>query len=344
MFIKKAYSISPQATFDQRFENGELEIHEGKVYTAIEPNYLDFIPGSLLRRMGKAVRMGIGAGLPLLKERNKVKGIIIGTANGGLENCINFLNQIVDYDEGRLTPTNFVQSTPNAIAGQVALLNENTGYNVTHTNGSFAFENALVDGMMFLEKCTEPSDLLIGAVEEISDYNYNIDTLAGRYKTEIVSNVHLLETKTKGSVCGEGSTMFICSNSSDDAIMEIIGVEQMTFPSKEDLKRRLDSLLIGQNLKREDIDLVLLGYNGDINTDHWYDYFKMNLVPGSEYLSFKNFIGEYRTAASFAVYLAAKLFENPTTHLREKKSDLKFILVYNHFDGVRHSLILLEGS
>jgi hypothetical protein len=343
MYLKRAFSISPQPTFDNRFENGELEIQEEKVYNALEPDYLEFIPASLLRRMGKAVRMGIGAGLPLLKENKKVEGIIIGTANGGLENCINFLNQIVEYAEGRLTPTNFVQSTPNAIAGQLALMDENTGYNVTHVNGSLSFENALIDGMMYLESCNKPTDLLIGAVEEISDYNYNIDTLAGRYKSEIVSNDKLLQTKTEGSVCGEGSSMFICSNDPDNAVVEILEVEQLTYPKEKDVVLRIDQMLAKNNLNREDIDLTILGYNGDIRTDHWYDHIKDEILPKAKTLTFKNFVGEYRTASSFAVYLAYRIFEGKGKYLVEQSVHApRLVLIYNQFDAVRHSLTLLK--
>ena len=78
--------------------------------------------------MGKAVRMGLGASIPLLQNNNEpLSGIIIGTAMGGMEDCINFLNQVIDYNEGMLTPTNFVQSTPNAIASQLGLLSNNKG-------------------------------------------------------------------------------------------------------------------------------------------------------------------------------------------------------------------------
>ncbi len=97
MFVKDLYAISPQSTFDLTFEAGEvLEIVADR-YLAHEPNYLEFIPAGQLRRMGKAVRMGIGAGLPLIQRNEPLDGIIIGSANGGLEDCIKFLNQIVDY-------------------------------------------------------------------------------------------------------------------------------------------------------------------------------------------------------------------------------------------------------
>ena len=52
--------------------------------------------------------------------------MLIGTANGGIEDSIMFLNQIHDYEEGRLTPTSFVQSTYNAIAGMMGMITSKT--------------------------------------------------------------------------------------------------------------------------------------------------------------------------------------------------------------------------
>ena len=159
MYLKDLSSVSPQVTYTEEFINGDYKIYSKNILSVIEPSYSEIIPASLLRRMGKAVRMGIGAALPLIERNEKINGIVMGTANGGLENCINFLNQIIEYDEGVLTPTHFVQSTPNALAGQLALMSKNTGYNVTHVNGPLAFENAILDAMMFLEGASNKTSL-----------------------------------------------------------------------------------------------------------------------------------------------------------------------------------------
>ena len=116
LYIHQHTCISPQQAFNDVNIETLKESAENKL-KAIEPVY-EGIPPGILRRMGKAVRMGVGAAVPLLKTNTAIDGIIIGTANGGMEDCIKFLNQIIDYDEGLLTPGNFVQSTPNAIAAQ----------------------------------------------------------------------------------------------------------------------------------------------------------------------------------------------------------------------------------
>lgn len=345
MYIKDLYAISPQKTHDLSFEQGDWQVLNQYIYTALEPSYQDLIPNAQLRRMGKAVRMGIGVSLPLLARNSKPDGIIFGTANGGLEDCIKFLNQIVEYNEGTLTPTNFVQSTPNALAGQVALLSGNQGYNTTHVNGSLAFESALMDAALYFDEHREPGkNLLLGAVEEISDYNYNIDQLGDRFKEELVSNDILLSSQTKGSYCGEGSTQFILSNSPENSLARFAAFKQSSNLSEEEIGDFVQSFLVEQNLRPEDIDCLLLGKNGDVRTDFWYDKVQAYLGTEKPVVFFKKAVGEYRTVSAFACYLAVRLLNGQVEHLVENGTTEhpRTILIYNHFDAVRHSLILIQ--
>ena len=344
MYITDLYAISPQKTYDLSFENGDWQVLNQYIYKAIEPSYQDVIPNAQLRRMGKAVRMGIGVSLPLLGRNPKPDGIIFGTANGGLEDCIKFLNQIVEYDEGVLTPTNFVQSTPNALAGQVALLSENQGYNMTHVNGSLAFESALLDAALYFDEHKgEERSILLGAVEEISDYNYNIDRLGERFKQELVSNEELLNSKTTGSYCGEGSTQFYLSSNPENSLAKFSAFKQSSHLSQEEIPDFIGSFLEEENLLFSDIDCLLFGKNGDISTDSWYEKAEQ-LFGEKPTVYFKKSVGEYRTVSAFASYLAVQLLNEKAKHLVENSNSAapKNILIYNHFDAIRHSLILIQ--
>jgi len=344
MYIKDLYAISPQKTHDLSFENGDWQVLNQFIYKAIEPSYQDVIPNAQLRRMGKAVRMGIGVSLPLLGRNSKPDGIIFGTANGGLEDCIKFLNQIVEYNEGTLTPTNFVQSTPNALAGQVALLSENMGYNMTHVNGSLAFESALLDASLYFdEHKTENRTVLLGAVEEISDYNYNIDRLGNRFKEELVSNEELLNSKTKGSYCGEGSTQFFLSNSPENSLAKFTAFKQSSRLSIEEVRAFIQDFLEEQNLAISDIDCLFSGRSGDAVTDSWYTEAE-TLFGNKPVVYFKKSVGEYRTVSAFASYLAVRILNGQASHVIENgaSAEPRTILIYNHFDAVRHSLILIQ--
>lgn len=343
MYVLKTTSISPQNTHSgQSIVN--VICYEGNKYKAIEPDYKGLIRPAQLRRMGKTIRMGIGAGLPILRDVSAVDGIILGSSEGGLEDCIKFLNQIVDYNEGVLTPTNFVQSTPNALAGNLALMGKNKAYNMTHVHRGLAFENALLDALLLFE-AKKAELLLLGNVEEISEYNFNIETLAGRFKIEETTSDTLLESKTPGTVCGEGSSMFLLSNNPKDAIAQIKDVAQICFPDKEEIVRFISNFLIKNSLSINDIDGVMIGRNGDVRTDFWYDFVCEEMFSSQNLYCFKNLVGEYPTVSAFATFLACELIAGKINSneiiLREGKH-LNNVLIYNHYGGDQHALILVS--
>ncbi|MBL1280191.1 MAG: beta-ketoacyl synthase chain length factor [Fluviicola sp.] len=347
MYITDLKAISPQKSYTDELLQGEFRVINEKTFTAIEPDYSSFIPKSLLRRMGKAVRMGIGAGLPLIEKHKDIDGILIGTANGGIDDCFKFLHQIIEYDEGRLTPTNFVQSTPNAVAGQLALINENHGYNSTYTNGGLSFESALLDALLLFEEGGH-NKLLVGALDEFSEKNYNIDFLTGKYKKEIVSSDELIQSKTKGTVCGEGATLFVLEKEAEEYLAKIVDVAQISHATEDDLQLALKIFLKKNNLEASEIDTLMLGYNGDINHNKWYELVASDSLKHCNLLLFKNLCGDYRTCSAFATWISAHILKGNLSDLssiqvKSKNSiENNYILIYNHFDEVNHSFILLS--
>lgn len=349
MFIIDLLTISPQNTYSA---NEYLQKHHpfrGNKLVAAEPDYKGVITPSQLRRMGKSLRMGIGCGIPLLKKYNNVEGIIIGTSEGGLEGCISFLNQIVDYDEGTLTPTNFIQSTPNAVAGQLALITRNTNYNITHVNGGLSFENSLLDAEMLLEERPN-AQVLVGNVEEISEYNFNIDTTAGNYKKEVISSDDLIASETPGTVAGEGSAMFILAGAptKEENAIKILSIETITQPTTNEVEALCREVLSKHNLALDDIDGLILGMNGDNRTDHWYENLIESCFQNQIIFTYKNLVGEYPTSSAFALKMAADLLSgmNYSQHVvfRNGEKELNKLLIYNHYKGKQHSFILLSKS
>lgn len=345
MYILSHTCISPQTTFNDSFLSGEVIENTSNIYYSIEPDYTNLIPKGLLRRMEKATRIGIGAGIPLLEKHKTIDGIILSTATGGLRACVDFLKQIVQYDEGTLTPTNFVQSTPNAVAGILALMSKNMEYNITHTNLGLSFEATLLDAMLLLEE-NEAKELLIGAIEETSEYNYNIDSAADFFKEIEVSSSQLLKSNTKGSVRGEGSAMFVVSSSKENALCELVDVAQFSFPKKKSIKEKVFQFLNKNNTQLEDIDALMLGFNGDNRYDFWYDELAEQFNDTTIFC-YKNLIGDFPTANSFALWLSCSILEGKVmpeeVYYRKTDRKNKTILIYNHYNNKQHSFILLKA-
>lgn len=339
MYIHQQFCISPQYTVDPINLEEVIASADGKLI-AQEPA-LEGVPPSLLRRMSKAVRMGIGAGLPLLKTRVP-DGIIIGTANGGMEDCIKFLNQIIDYEEGMLTPGNFVQSTPNAIAGQLSLITKNRNYNATHVHLGLAFENALTDAKMFLNEY--PGRVyLAGAVDEISTYNYNIDRLAGWYDPAL-TNAGLFDTDHPATIAGEGAALFLLSGNAENALSKIAAIETLHTTDLQRVKERFQTLLTEHPATPN--TLFLSGENGDNRYRFFYDGMEAQL-PSMPVLRFKHVTGEYPTATSFATWLATYMLQNqevPAAFLKKGtvQTAIDQVIIYNQYHGKQHSFLVIS--
>lgn len=347
MYIIDMSCISAQDTYNNAiFEEG-VKIHTEPQYWAVEPKYKKMVPLNLLRRMSKSVRMGVGTGIPLIEQfKESLDGIIIGSANGSIKKSISFLNQIVEYDEGTLTPTDFIQSTSNSIAGTLALMGKITGYNNTHVNNGIAFESAILDALLLFEE-NDAERLLLGGVEEISQANYNVDSLRGMFKETVVDSTQLLDSNTPGTVSGEGAALFVVdAQPSESAVAQIVDVAQMVHPTPTEVLAKAKLFLERNNLTTEDIDALFLGYNGDNRTDHYYKELQEALFPTQAIYVYKNLVADYYTVSSFAVWLAANLFSGkkmPQEVIKKAaKKPIQRILIYNHYEGTQHGFILMS--
>jgi hypothetical protein len=342
-YIHQNTCISPQQTFLQPDLNILKDFVENKL-KVIEPTY-DGIPPGILRRMGKAVRIGVGASLPLVQQV-KVDGVIIGTANGGMEDCIKFLNQIIEYNEGLLTPGNFVQSTPNAIAAQVGLLTNNKGYNITHVHRGLAFENALLDAAMLVKENPQ-RNYVLGAVDEISAYNYNIDYLSGWFKKGDVSSSNLFTLDTPGSIAGEGAAMFIVNNNESAAAAYLQDVSTVHSESEDAIIHRMEHFLKKNIKDGEKIDLFISGENGDNRFSKFYTGCELILPVDTAVARFKHMSGEFATASAIAVWLGCYILKEqiiPPLLIKTTSAatSYKKILIYNNYKSYQHSFILLS--
>ncbi|MBS1750458.1 MAG: beta-ketoacyl synthase chain length factor [Bacteroidetes bacterium] len=342
MYIHQHTCISAQDTFgDINIQLLHLPV-EGKL-KAREPKY-DGIPSGILRRMGKAVRMGIGAAIPIVKSQPNVEGIILGTANGGMEDCIKFLNQIIDYEEGLLTPGNFVQSTPNAIAAQLGLMTANKGYNITHVHRGLSFENALLDTILMLQTHSAAS-YIVGAVDEISDYNYNIDYLAGWYKKSFYSADNLYDTNSSGSIAGEGAAMFLMNNEAQGAVAELKAVQTLHTQDEQEVKTFLDSLIKNHLKSATDIDVLITGENGDNRTLKFYQAAESLFENTTDVVRYKHFTGEFPTSSALALWLTCAMHEKDFSQLIKKgtiKPNAQTFLIYNNYKINQHSCMLVQ--
>jgi 3-oxoacyl-[acyl-carrier-protein] synthase II len=349
-YIRSAAAITPQDSFDEALFASGLKEQTGDWLRCAEPEYKEYINPALIRRMSRIVKMGVATAVKCMKEGGVENpgAIITATGLGCMEDTGAFLHSIVANKEQFLTPTAFIQSTHNTIGGQIALMIKCHNYNLAYVHRGFSFEGALLDAMMMLGG-QEADNILLGGIDEITNDYYNITRRLGMWKRQNPGALRLLEDKTSGTVAGEGAVFFMLQKKAEGAFARFRAVDMIFQPENtEAVSVRIQEMLDRCALGPEDIDAVLLGYNGWPRYDAWYHGIAGSLFPETALLSFKPWCGEYMTASSFAAWLGAGIIRHQKAPEQalvggRMPGGFKNILIYNHFMGVDHTLMLISA-
>ncbi len=349
-YITSSSLISPQSDLNKGVFPETPQLYPGNRLKSADAEYKEFIPAAMLRRMGRVLKLGIGAGMLCLKKSGIEipDAIITGTGLGCVEDSENFLISIKENKENFLTPTPFIQSTHNTISGQIALLSKCHNHNFTFVHRAFSFESALLDSLMLIDEKPVNQNILVGGADELTDNLYTILSRLGFLKLEIENNLELLKTPSKGSLAGEGSAFFMLSSEkTKDCHAALKDVSMFYKPENEDETISNIVSFLEKNMRfLQDIDVVLTGINGDEKNDLLYHrIFKALDFKNLSY--YKHLCGEYQTSTAFAMFIANLAIQNnflPSyfnlNNLECKKLDK--ILIYNHFQNNNHALVLLE--
>ncbi|PRX47391.1 beta-ketoacyl synthase chain length factor [Salegentibacter salegens] len=349
IYINGIGSISAQPGY--LFSEETARIYTENIFTAISPNYKEFIKPMALRRMSKAIKMGITSAKIALEEAEiKIPdAIITGTGEGCKQDTEKFLENLLNQEEKLLTPTSFIQSTHNTIGGQIALNLGCKNYNVTYTQNSGSLETALLDAQMHFSENPKIDSVLVGGVDEISAKITSFKKLDGQLKSNPIKNLDLLKEDSPGTITSEGAHFFVLSKEKkQNTYAEFQSVSLKNVIKPEEINDEIENFLAKNNLNSEAIDAVILGNNGDNRYDHYYKNLQQNLFRNTPQLAYKYLVGDFDTASGYAIYLAATILKSgkipkifKLNHIERKVS--KTILIYNQYLGRDHSLILLSA-
>lgn len=167
----------------------------------IQPNYKEYVKPAMLRRMSSALKMGVAGGTECLRRSGleNADAISVGTGLGCVRDTLKFLKALYEEKESTLSPTAFIQSTHNSIAGQLALMLGNHGYNMTHVQGALSLGYALSDAELLIAE-NDAETVLVGAVDEKTDE-----------LVELLSELSATANYKLPRV-GEGAAFFLASN------------------------------------------------------------------------------------------------------------------------------------
>ncbi|MDO4190790.1 MAG: beta-ketoacyl synthase N-terminal-like domain-containing protein [Bacteroidales bacterium] len=112
----------------------------------------EFISPMESRRMGKLLKAALLTSLRCLKEANieQPDAIIVATRFGQFDHAQQLLDTLSKNGEEGISPTLFMQSTHNTIAGTLAIRLHCHGYNITYSQGNASFDWALRDARKLL--------------------------------------------------------------------------------------------------------------------------------------------------------------------------------------------------
>jgi 3-oxoacyl-[acyl-carrier-protein] synthase II len=349
-YIRATAAISPQESFNNGLFKSDVTEHQTPWMKCIEPDYKEIINPALIRRMSRIVKMGVASAMRCMNDAGVANpdAIITGTGLGCLDDTGNFLSSMIKNKEQFLTPTAFIQSTHNTISGQIALMIKCNNYNFAYVHRGFSFESALLDAMMMLEE-GETHHILLGGIDEVTQDYWNITSRLGLWKRKQTGNLSLLNDKNSGSIAGEGSAFFMLNKDSEGSAAKFKGVEMIYKPaSNDELVIRTHEMLEKAGVNINDIDAVFMGYNGWPRYDRLYKPLTESVFLGKPIIAFKHLCGEYMTASSFAAWLASEIIKQQTLPesllvASPKPSQLRNILICNHFMGIDYTLMLLSA-
>lgn len=315
-FIQSATSITHQHTFQNRGFGSSIEPLKAGA-ELILPNLKEFINPRLLRRMSKILRMGCACGKAAINqaEVEHLEAIIIGTGLGCLDDSEKFLSNVLTTPaDSLLSPTSFIQSTHNTLAGQLSLLLKNHSYNMTHTQSSLSFEYALQDAVLCLDEGNR--NILLGAADEEID-------LLERFKSfDAFQNAQLTN----------GASFFVLdSQKTEQSIAQVSNVKTIGF--FEDAEQEVTAYLSESQLSAQDIDLILYtSMNGSELGEEWLKPFN----SGVKAMNISDYSGVYMTNSAFGMHWAADIVSHTD-------NDIKKVLILNALSPQNMGLITVES-
>jgi len=125
------------------------------------------LPARAIRRLKRLPRLALCLADDAIKDsaiKKPPSGVFFSTGWGALTETNDFLSRLFKNQERFSSPMDFVGSVHNAPAGEIAMMFNATGPNVTMTGGDYSFEQALMAACLMGNETDSPF-LVIGADE-----------------------------------------------------------------------------------------------------------------------------------------------------------------------------------
>lgn len=309
LYIWSSSAISALNSFDNNSFLDEVHAPLGEIGHASLPDYNRYLQVPGLRRMSKVVRMGVCSALHTLRQAHleSPDRIIVGTGVGCIEDTEKFISTIYHNNENLGSPNQFIQSTHNNVASQIALLLGCDSYNFTYAHRGFSFESTLFDAFLEVERSTQPLHLLVGGVDEITDIYMDVWRMLERARKMKYVEMDGVDVPVMNRF-GEGACFFLLSDEKRDARVAIRDVDMIYKPtSADEVKWKMQEFISRQQLTMEDIDLLVVGYPGGTDPAGIWKDIVGTYVDSIPIVRYKEGCGEYKTSSSYGLWLTYEM-------------------------------------
>ncbi len=229
------------------------------------------------------------SGLQLADIQNTRTGLIVATAFGGHSTIFNFLDDIIDYGETKVSPTTFAHSIHNAAASYVASVLGCQGPVITTTQFFFSFQQSLLLAYAWLQQ-GRIDRVLLGVADECSSAMEYIC----EEKLTIAADGKMLPlsyAEKPKLVPGEGSAFFLLS----------LSEKHKKYASITDID------LFGDTKGWDDVDLSIIGTHGMAGSEEVYRSLENDKRPT---VAYADIYGGLMTASAFDCVAGSLMLKN----------------------------------
>jgi 3-oxoacyl-[acyl-carrier-protein] synthase II len=351
LYIESAVAISAQDSFwPERFLQDIRHTDRGWL-SAVDVPYQEYINPVAIRRMSRILKISISAAMEALKRAGvqAPDAIVTGTGRGVVTEMEQFVMDLHRLKEAAMNPTLFIQSTYNSANGWIAMQSKCQGYNQTYVHRGLSFELALQDAAMLISEHEEPFCVLCGSFDEMTTDHFHIRKKIGNWRNSEVDSLRLYDTAAEGTVGGEGSAFFVLCRKPTRAVSKISGLRILHDPDGDALNESCQELLTEAGLSWSDVDLLVSGYSGDLNSKPLYTAAENASTNGGGHIFYKHLSGDFDTAVSFGLWLADHIIKTNSIHCSLKhtgdiRRHLNKIMLINNPGPEAASVILIERT
>lgn len=323
-------------------DDADLNSYAPKTFT-LHSKMQDYIPKRTSRRMSALVRMAVTAASIAAKKAkwdtspSDARSVFFGTSIGAYKSMLDFLHNLITNKERYPKPASFVSSMQNAATSSVGMHLGCKGENITFTQHSASFYNALSSAKSSLQNLNS-KQALIGSGEELSEYLLK----------------QLVESEA--SDYGEGAGFLALEYDQCKAGDIYIGpvaskrLKKTTNPQVASFIR--DSFLKNNEPLNISDTLFLLGANGKTEVETKYKSFIEELGGKNNsllYGGYKQFTGEFYSTGAIGADIAKRALKDAdfaqALNLGSAiKKPIRSVVIYEKSTHLTHSLCSLIRS